>query len=50
MVGLTREKALKENLIDKAYEKWTKLEEKIKVITNLYDPVKTTRMCLVPNI
>jgi hypothetical protein len=27
MVGLTREKALKENLVDKAYEKWTELEE-----------------------
>jgi len=27
MVGLTREEALKENLVDNAYEKWTELEE-----------------------
>jgi hypothetical protein len=53
MVGVVSEEGPKDNLSDKAYyDRWTWLEESMKVVeeSNLYDPVKATKICLVPNV
>jgi hypothetical protein len=37
---------------DEGLEKWTALEDRVRVVegNHLYDPMKATKMCLVPNV
>lgn len=52
MVGVVSEEVQKTNLNDKSYDRWTKLEEMMKVIegSNIYDLVKAAEMFLVSNV
>jgi hypothetical protein len=52
VVGVVSEEAQKANPGDKAYDRWIKLEEMMKVIkgSNIYDLVKAAEMCLVSNV
>jgi hypothetical protein len=52
-VELTLEGSHKDKMIgDEGLEKWAALEERVRAVegNHLYDPVKATKMCLVPNV
>jgi hypothetical protein len=51
-VNLNEKEAQREKPMEKAYGRWAVLEERIWVIeaSSLYYPIKTTKICLVPNV